>query len=1211
MQTSHLPPWLRTALVAALFGIAAGPGRGLAQVVTPVAATASSTYGGQQNPVNLINGSGLLGSGAVITRKHDANTSAATMWHSSGGAVATNVLIFDLGTQYTLNGAYVWQMNQPCCLGRGIKTFGLFTSSDAAGPITTYVGSFGLAQGSGTVNEGAQTLVFSASNVRRVMFAISNCWSGAANDYVGLSEVRFDGTAPASIVTQPQDATNYVWGLQNFTVTVAGTAPLNYQWYRSGIPSVPILGATNATCTIDPVEALSAGGYFVIVSNALNSVTSMVATLTVLNPSPDITTALVAYYAFDETNGVMAADSSGNGSGATLSNFPFDDTMWVTGRVGGALQFNATDASNDDTVLTDAPLNLVNEDYFTFAFWAKRRSDNNPYNPRIIGPVSPVDGEYWVVWAPALNGIGFYPPAPSPVPIRDVWQHFVITYDRLAGRYETYVDGRKKAEATSTAYLKTTPAGRLWAIGCKEILGDYRDPWRGYLDDVRVYNRILLPGDVKALFEVAGSVAPTFDTQPVGKDLFVGDTLSLYAAVDGTPPVAYQWFRDRTNLLAGATNLTLTITNIQVMDAGDYTMVAANALKTATSAVAHVTVTAITSVSSGLAGYWKFDEISGSTAADSSGKGNAGTVNNLFLDGGHWTTGQVGGALTFRGETSGGDYVVVPTWPKAHNGTMSLSAWVWADARPSWASIVCGGSGIDGVGQFTANLYPTSSDFVGFVQNSSRLANGVREGVLFPTNQWQHVALVADDGWLRIYRNGLEVGSVAYDGTLFAPTNALSIGVTLSPDDAGPDSVTPGYWEGKLDDVAYWTRGLTATEVFALFAAGVNGSPVTGADAYTNAAPIVTSQPENTSVYLHEPLSLAVTASSLAPPTYQWQKDGVPIANATDRIYTQASVELAAAGAYRVILTAANRSTTSAVATVTVLAPTPQPDTGMVLHLEFDETSGATAADTSPNANHAYLLNFADPNASWVPGLFGGALSFNQGAPSSDVAVVPAQPYLDFGTGAFSLSLWAKGPPAQTGSGGLLCKGISPGESYCIDFVNGSYRFFVRNSAGQDVANLAIQSGAAPNNQWQHLAVIYDPVVAQSRMYVNGTLAGTAVTADSPYSNFDTLDIGARQGASGYTYNWTGLLDDVRVYGRAITPIEVRALTYQGIPPALTISGNGVSVKLSWPQEAVDYELVSSTSLSGANWTLVPGVTGNVITLPAGGSEVFFRLRRK
>src|SRR5678816_3623385 len=145
----------------------------------------------------------------------------------------------------------------------------------------------------------------------------------------------------------------------------------------------------------------------------------------------DTTNGLTIHYKFDETTGIVAADSPGSGNVASLINFPDATPYWVGGRIGGALEFCA-DGGDDDQVVTDAPVTLANEDNFTFAFWAKRKSDNNPFNPRLMGPVRETDGQYWVLWAPG-TGVGFYPPAKSPEPIRDVWQHFVVTYNRPAG----------------------------------------------------------------------------------------------------------------------------------------------------------------------------------------------------------------------------------------------------------------------------------------------------------------------------------------------------------------------------------------------------------------------------------------------------------------------------------------------------------------------------------------------------------------------------------------------------------------------------------------------------------------------------------------------------------------------------------------------------------------------------------------------------------
>ncbi len=224
---------------------------------------------------------------------------------------------------------------------------------------------------------------------------------------------------------------------------------------------------------------------------------------------------------------------------------------------------------------------------------------------------------------------------------------------------------------------------------------------------------------------------------------------------------------------------------------------------------------------------------------------------------------------------------------------------------------------------------------------------------------------------------------------------------------------------------------------------------------------------------------------------------------------------------------------------------------------------------------------------------------------------MPDQPFLDFDGEPFSLSLWAKGPAAQSESGGLACKGLGGGdEAFCLDIWGAAFRFFVRNSAGQVPAGGSVEPGVPPNGQWQHLAVAYDPAQGQSRFFINGALAGTGLTADSVLSNTDPLDIGARQFQGGYTLPWTGLLDDIRLYNRAITSIEIRALTYQGYPPSLSLSWRGGQVTLNWAFEAVSYELQTSASLGGT-WSTVPGVATNSATLPAAGAASFYRLHRK
>lgn len=87
------------------------------------------------------------------------------------------------------------------------------------------------------------------------------------------------------IIDQPQSRTAILNSTTNFAVFASGTHPLRYQWQKTG---TNLINQTNSILTIPNVQFASAGDYRVIVSNGAGSITSQVATLTVIFP-PSIT----------------------------------------------------------------------------------------------------------------------------------------------------------------------------------------------------------------------------------------------------------------------------------------------------------------------------------------------------------------------------------------------------------------------------------------------------------------------------------------------------------------------------------------------------------------------------------------------------------------------------------------------------------------------------------------------------------------------------------------------------------------------------------------------------------------------------------------------------------------------------------------------------------------------------------------------------------
>ena len=77
---------------------------------------------------------------------------------------------------------------------------------------------------------------------------------------------------------------------------------------------------------------------------------------------------------------------------------------------------------------------------------------------------------------------------------------------------------------------------------------------------------------------------------------------------------------------------------------------------------------------------------------------------------------------------------------------------------------------------------------------------------------------------------------------------------------------------------------------------------------------------------------------------------------------------------------------------------------------------------------------------------------------------------------------------------------------------------------------------ASPVNTWTHVALTYDGTTL--RLYVNGTQVATQAATGAIQSSTNPLWIGGNRPYGEY---FQGLIDEVRVYNRALTPAEIQA----------------------------------------------------------------------
>ena len=328
-------------------------------------------------------------------------------------------------------------------------------------------------------------------------------------------------------------------------------------------------------------------------------------------------------------------------------------------------------------------------------------------------------------------------------------------------------------------------------------------------------------------------------------------------------------------------------------------------------------------------GYWKFDEATGLTAADSSPAGNHATLQG----GTTWVTGQIGSALSFDGQTgyvrAGAD---LNQWLGA---TASLS--VWIKTTQSGKGDFFRSPGITGV----ESAGDGNDVFWGWIDTTGRLGlqagNGANAKSLNPINdgQWHHIGLTRDatSGRVSVYVDGL-LNATAISETGLKSTKFYSLGRIETT--AG----TPAYFQGQLDEVRLYNFVLGDADMQAL---ADSSSPA-------GQPPTISLSPTDQVVLLGQPATFRVEASGTAPLSERWQRDTLDISGATTDTYTIASSTLADDGAqFRCIVANAYGSVTSAVATLTVTT-TPTVPSG-VSASAVSPTQIALTWNASPDSN--------------------------------------------------------------------------------------------------------------------------------------------------------------------------------------------------------------------------------------------------------------------
>jgi len=198
---------------------------------------------------------------------------------------------------------------------------------------------------------------------------------------------------------------------------------------------------------------------------------------------------------------------------------------------------------------------------------------------------------------------------------------------------------------------------------------------------------------------------------------------------------------------------------------------------------------------------------------------------------------------------------------------------------------------------------------------------------------------------------------------------------------------------------------------------------------------------------------------------------------------------------------------------------------------KFDETSGSTAADSSGYDNTGNL--FGEPN--WMPGKIHGGLYFRGDSTSDYVEVTNDPNFFDI-TNEITIAAWVTLDYA-TNYAGLVTKGLETAWALQTAGYNDKISFFV--AASGVPWNGVTGSTNIGNGLWHHVAGVYDGTAAY--VYIDGVEDGKqAASGPIGINNWD-VRIGGNSESTTWRH-WEGMIDDVRIYDRALSPAEIADL---------------------------------------------------------------------
>ncbi len=212
---------------------------------------------------------------------------------------------------------------------------------------------------------------------------------------------------------------------------------------------------------------------------------------------------------------------------------------------------------------------------------------------------------------------------------------------------------------------------------------------------------------------------------------------------------------------------------------------------------------------------------------------------------------------------------------------------------------------------------------------------------------------------------------------------------------------------------------------------------------------------------------------------------------------------------------------------------------GLAGHWTFDDGRGSIARDTSGRGNHGAIKG----GAKWTEGVIGGALEFDG---RDDFVAIPNESAFDI-TGSVTVSAWIRVESFTRSWQAIVTKGDRAWRLHRAGATQ-SAGFACTDLSRNETGDLNGKKNVA-DGHWRHIAGVLDGTTIS--LHVDGVPDASAESSPKISVNDHAVLIGANDQAKGRLFR--GLIDDVRIYDRALSVGEIQALVKAGgvtAPPA-------------------------------------------------------------